>query len=133
MTVEVSTNPVRRENVSLPATVVPGSGGADMLTVDVRFLTRLFIHLTVATASLTGFKIKGTATGADAAPATIFSATADYTTNAGKGLMLGASGDLTGQAAGSGWMAMDVGPFQTIVISATSGGTATLALEVGGT
>ncbi len=114
---------------SVAATTVPGSS-TKIGSMDVRGLRRIFVQLTVATASLTGFAIKVQATPA-AAEQTLYSAAADFTTPAG--LLVGASGDLTGAAAGAHWFCMDVSGLELVHIYATSGGTATLAIEAGGT
>lgn len=124
-----TTNLRYRNTASLPATIVPAAPG-DMLTIDVKWLKQLFIQITVATAALTAFVVKGKSHKAAAAAVTIASAAADFTTP--KGLVKAASGDLTIQGVGSGWLALDVGGLEEITINATSGGTATIAIDAGG-
>lgn len=93
-------------------------------------IERLFIQITVAVAALTGFAVKGKS-HPDAANVTLYSAASDYTLPAG--LIVGASGDLTTQAVGAlGWLILDVRSLDSVTITATSGGTATVALFAGG-
>lgn len=123
-----TTNLRYRVTASLPATTVPNSSTL-MLRVSTRFVDQLFISLTVATAALTGFAIKGTPI-AGVADVSLFAATADFTTPGA--IVLDASGDLTGLTAGTGWLVLNVRGFAEIAIFATSGGTATLAISAGG-
>lgn len=124
-----STNLRYRITASLPATLVPASL-TDMLTVNCRYIRQLFVQITVAAAALTGFAVKAKATKAAAASVTLFNAAGDYTSPFG--LMVDASGDLTIQGIGSGWFCLNVGGLEEITIAATSGGTATIAIEAGG-
>lgn len=90
----------------------------EVLKLNVFGLKQIFVQIKVATNALDMFSIKGQALpGADAI--TIFSAAADFTSPAG--LMIDASGDLTTQAVGSGWFAMNVRGLDTVTISAASG------------
>ena len=118
-------------DASLPATVVPNSA-TDMLTIDTKFLTRIYVHLTVAVAALTGFsiKIKANKNVLSTAVDTLYSVSADFTLP--KGLLVGSSGDLTIQGVGHGWFMMDVAGIDSVILNATSGGTATLLIEAGG-
>lgn len=115
-------NVVRQVDVdvfTVPAssTVIPG---AEIPTAGAR---RLAVHITVAVAALTGFIIQGRITNSDTY-FDIISAGANFTTP--KAPLIGASGDLTTQAAGNGWFVMDVGGFESIRLKATSAGTATV-------
>ena len=91
---------------------------------------RLMVKLTVVTAALTNFAISARATSA-AAYDTLYNTTADFTTP--RGVLVGCSGDLTVQGVGSGWFIMDVRGMESVRLHATSGGTATLALNMGAT
>ncbi len=99
------------------------------IALDVRGLDRITVQLTVAMEALTGFAIKGKTTD-DAAADTLYSAAGDFTSP--RGLLVGASGDLTTLAVGTGWFVMDVTGYEEIVMTATSGGTARLAVRAGG-
>ena len=117
-----------RVAVVLNPTVVP-LAGANMLDIDVRGITRLFVQLSVTIAALTGFRIKARAL-ASAGYVTLYSSTADYSTP--QGLLVGCSGDLSSQAIGEGWFALDVSGLESVQLHATSGGTAFLAINAGG-
>ena len=91
---------------------------------------RMMVKLTVATAALTNFAISARATTA-AAYDTLYNTTADFTTP--RGVLVGCSGDLTLQGVGAGWFIMDVRGMESVRLHATSGGTATLALNMGAT
>lgn len=111
----------------IDAAVVPGVSTLQG-TIHTQGAKRLFVQLTVAVAALTGFAIKARATPA-AAYDTLYSAAGDFTVP--RGIMVGASGDLTTQGVGTGWFIMDVEGLESVQIFATSGGTATLALNMG--
>lgn len=98
-------------------------------TIDVNGLSRLNVQLTVAVAALTGFSIAMIPNNNGSA-SVLYSAAADFTLP--KGLLLGASGDLTTQAVGGGWFIMDVAGFDSVVLTETSGGTATVSIAYGG-
>ena len=102
---------------------------ASLCHINVSGLDRIFVQITVATAALTGFAIKAKS-NTDAAASTLYSTAGDFTTPVG--LLVGASGDLTIQGVGVGWFIMDVSGLESIILTATSGGTATLAVEAGG-
>lgn len=112
----------------LPPFVVP-SASTGILKVDTSLATELFVVMTVATAALTGFSIKARPSTYTLAAVTLYSTSADYTTPSG--LLVGTSGDLSVAGTGVSWFIMDVKALQSIEIWATSGGTATLALDVG--
>lgn len=79
--------------------------------IDVSGFPVLWIRFTVAVASLTAFSVAFRLTGTDPY-FTIASASGDFTTP--EGPILGASGDLTGAAAGSHWLKLDVAGIQTV-------------------
>jgi hypothetical protein len=124
---DYNARPRRIIHKNLSATTVPGSSTL-MLSIDCIGIERIFVQLQSATAALTNFTIKARA-NPDATPATIASAAADFTSPSG--LIVGASGDLT-VLNGSGWFFMDVRGIERVDLYATSGGTATLAAQVGG-
>lgn len=109
------------------ATVVPAASTV-MGTIHTQGAKRLFVEIAVAVASLTAFEIDARPDPA-AAYVPLYSVSADFLTP--RGLMVGASGDLTTQAAGTGWFIMDVIGLESVQIKATSGGTATLAMNMG--
>ncbi len=111
----------------IAAATVPNSSTL-MGTIHTQGSRRLMVEITVAVAALTGFNIQARST--PAAPyVTLYSATSDFTQP--KGILVGASGDLTTQGVGTGWFIMDVEGLESVQIYATSGGTATLALNMG--
>lgn len=116
-------------NRLFPAVVVP-SGGRMLISLDTSKLTQLFAALTVAGAALTAFSIRTRPTPALFTAVTLYSTTADFTTPAG--LLIGVSGDLSIQAIGVGWFLMDVSAMQSVELWATSAGSATVSLEIGG-
>lgn len=128
MGLNATTNVGTRITNNLPVTVVPASS-TDMLTINTRWCSQLFVQFTVAVAALTGFAVKGKARGAAANPVTLYSIAADFTSP--KGLVLAASGDLTIQGIGSGWIALNVTGLEEVTIAMASGGTATVLIEAG--
>lgn len=119
--------PLVRRDYSAAAQTVPAGGLS--LTFSVSGLKRIMIQLTAATAALTGLTI-GVIPNTGGNASTIASVAADFTNP--KGIMVGASGDLTTLNAAVGWFILDVQGLDSIIITATSGGTATLALAGGG-
>jgi hypothetical protein len=99
-------------------------------TWDVSSLETVYIRLTVAVAALTAFAIQMRANADDAFLA-IADAAADFTTPVHPIINKGAA-DLVTAGVGSHWVWVDVRGIQSIRIVANSGGTATLALELGG-
>ena len=115
--------------ISLAATVVPNAA-TDMAVIPLEGIDRVYVHLTSAVAALTGFAIKTVASGLSGLAAdTLYNAASDFLNPAG--LLVGASGNLT-VLNGAGWFIMDTQGIDTLIINATSGGTATLAIEGGG-
>ncbi len=116
-----------REN-DIAAAVVPAVSTL-MGTFQTQGIDRIFVETTVAVAALTGFQIQARAS--DQAPyVVLYSTSADFLSP--KGVLVGASGDLTTQGIGTGWFILDVRCFSQIQVYATSAGTATLALNSGG-
>jgi hypothetical protein len=110
---------------------VPGTGNTTLLQVKVQGLERIFVQLSATTQALDAFLIQGKA-HADATALTLFSAGADFTSPAG--LMIDASGDLTGLAASaSGWFVMDVrGLYEVKILASAAADSATVAIYLGG-
>lgn len=75
-------------------------------------------EIAVTSAALTQFAIQGRFTGA-ASYQTLFNTAGDFTSPTG--LIVGASGDLTTQAIGSGWFIMDCDGLESVRIQAASG------------
>jgi len=119
----------RSVRASLTATVVPASS-TNMLGIDCKGLSRVMIHLTGAVAALTGLALKAYG-HPDGVAAVIADAAADFTAPAG--IIVGTDGsDLTTLNAADGWVLVDVLGIEKLEIWATSGGTATLAIQAGG-
>lgn len=124
-------------NHSIPATVCANNALPNTANIIDTFQVkptqwgpgRIFVGLTVAVASLTGFMIQARP-NENAAFQTLFSVNTDFT--APSGILVGASGDLTTQGVGTGWFIMDTHGLYEIRILASSAGTATLALDIGG-
>ena len=112
-----------------PPFLVPAAS-TRLNVINTATATQLFVVLTVAVASLTNFTIAARPTQTYSNTAvTLYSTSADFTSPTG--LLIGCSGDLTTQAAGTGWFIMDVRGMYQVELYATSGGTATIAVEVG--
>lgn len=124
-------------NQSFPATVCANNALPNAANVIASFQVkplqwgagRISVGLTVAVAPLTGFMIQ-MQPNESAAWQTLYSANTDYTRPSG--VLVGASGDLTTLAVGTGWFIMDIHGMYAVRILAASGGTATLAVDVGG-
>lgn len=82
--------------------------GADatMYTLQCFGLRRVWFRFAVTVRALTAFKVNGRFHPDDGTYSTLASAAADFTTP--RGIVYGASGDLTTLAVGSGWLALDV-------------------------
>jgi hypothetical protein len=77
--------------------------------IPVKGRERLNVEFTVAVASLTAFEVAlQPADSASSLFMVVASATADYTAPAVNSAVRGASGDLTGAAAGAHWIVLDV-------------------------
>lgn len=97
---------------------VAQAGETKLLTLLTLELDRIFIHIDVVGQALDGFLVKGKA-HPSAPEDTLYSLPTDYTSP--RGLVAGASGDLTTlAAAASGWLLLDVKGFYEISIYASS-------------
>lgn len=102
---------------------VPQAGNTVLLTLNTYGVHRIFVSCAVTGQTLDAFLIMAKQNAGAAAFVTFFSVTADYTTP--KGIMIGASGDLTVQAAGTtGWFIMDTIGLDSVQIQASSGNVA---------
>ena len=100
---------------------VPQTGNTEVGRILVEGCDRLAAEVLVAGQALDAFVVKGKCTK-DGADITLFSAALDYTTPAG--IVIDASGDLTSQAVGTGWLVLDVRGFYDISLHASSGNVA---------
>jgi hypothetical protein len=101
--------------------VLTNAGDQTLETIPVDTLERLAIQIKVERCHLAAFKIQ-VRFHASGDYITLYSAAADYT--APSGLLIGASGDLTTQAVGSGWFIMDVRALESVRVLASSGSAA---------
>lgn len=92
----------------------------DVVEIRVSDINTLGCEIAVTTAALDQFAIQGRFAG-DGAYQTLFNAAIDFTSPSG--LLVGASGDLTTQAVGSGWFIMDCDGLESVKIQAASGTT----------
>jgi hypothetical protein len=114
------------------AVTMDNSGVQTIVDLDVTGLTRICVQLVVATATLAAFQISAFVHNRATAAVVLKSTTAQFT--APSGVLIDASGDLTGQVAGSaGWFVLNVAGFSTIRLSANStAGASTLAIFANG-
>ena len=101
-------------------------------TIQVRGVDRIHVQITVGTAALTGFSIKAKTNTNQGVEDTLYSTSADFTAPAG--ILVGTSEDLTTLGTSApGWFEMDVfGLDEVYLYAADTGGTATIAFEIGG-
>lgn len=92
-----------------------------LIAVNVAGYERLTAEIKVAGQALDQFVVKGR-THPGGTMMTLFATGTDFTTPAG--MVVDASGDLTLQAVGSGWLALDVSGWERIEIQAASGNVA---------
>lgn len=114
------------------ATTLVGSAPTVVLQFKTAGTGKVFVQVVSSgtSAALTAFSIQGQATS-DAPFVTLYSSVADYT--APKGLLVGASGDLTTLAGGaSGWFLLEAGVFTAIQVSVTSASTPTITAYASG-
>jgi hypothetical protein len=111
------------------AVAVPASGNTTLLQFRTYGLERIFVQIDVTVNALDTFLISGRAS-ADATAATLYSTAGAFTSPAG--LIVGASGDLTTQAVGSGWFIMDVRGLWDVTIQASGNGASTVSIYMGG-
>lgn len=110
---------------------VPQAGNTTILEMNVKGLERLFAEIAVTVQALDAFRVDARA-HEDGSYQTLYSTAANYTSPAG--LLVGASGDLTVQAAGtSGWLILDVRGMESLRLQASSGNAAgsTVAVYAG--
>jgi hypothetical protein len=103
------------------AITVVQTGNTQMLDVDTSNIERLAVEAVVTGFALDAFVITGKIHPSSTA-VTLKSAAGDYTSPTG--VMIVASGDLTTQAVGTGWFLMDVRPFSSVQVLASSGNVA---------
>lgn len=106
-------------------------GDTTILQIQTGGMIRLFVSFSVADNNLDAFKIYGKA-NSDAPNSLLYSAGADYTSPTG--ILVGTSGDLTAQGAGtSGWFIIDVRGISEIVLKTSSAsGIASVSVYAGG-
>lgn len=123
--------PFKMREASNLAVSVPASGNTTLLQIPVAGLERIFVQFDVTLFNLDAFLIRGRCS-ADATTTTLYSTTGQFTTPTG--LLIAASGDLTGVAASaSGWFLMDVRGLWDVTIQASAtGGTAAVSIYAGG-
>ena len=104
------------------AVSVPQSGNTELLDLDVTGISELGIEIVVTVQALDTFIIQGRMSK-DSAYQTLYSTSGDFTVPTG--LLIGTSGDLTVQAAGTtGWAILSVRPLYSVKILASSGNVA---------
>lgn len=113
--------PVKAIDISNLAVAVPQTGNTTLLTIPCHGVKQIMVQVVVSGQALDAFLIQARPT-LDAALSTLYSAAADFT--APKGLLIGASGDLTAQAVGTGWFIMDVTGLAEVAVLASSGNVA---------
>ena len=114
-----------RSDFSLSATnvalTVAQTGNTQLLDVNTANVERLAVEAVVTGQALDAFVITGKI-HPDSTAVTLKSAAGDYTSPTG--VLLLASGDLTVQPVGTGWFLMDVRPFSSVQVLASSGNVA---------
>lgn len=104
--------------ISTGNVAVPQAGNTILFTANTSGIKRIYVQCAVTDQNLDAFIIASRSTGA-AAFSTMYSVAGDYTTP--KGILVGVSGDLTAQVAGTtGWFVIDVSGVGSIRISASS-------------
>jgi hypothetical protein len=104
------------------AVAVAQTGNTTLIEVDTSRIEKLAVEAVVTGQDLDAFVVQGKI-HPESTYVTLASATADYTTPNSPILM--ASGDLTGlAAAATGWFLMDVRPFSSVKVLASSGNVA---------
>lgn len=115
----IQRNFIRRED-KINTTTTATTSLTDIVEIDVEMSETLGCEIAVTTAALDMFAIQVKFTGAGSYQ-TLFSAAGDFTSPSG--LLVGASGDLTTQAVGSGWFIMECDGISKVKIQAASGTT----------
>lgn len=121
--------PPDRHDSKTVAAVTAAASLTTIVDLDVRQYDHVVVHVTVATASLTELEVHARANADANAYAVVADAAADFTTP--NVPILWATGDLTTAAAGEHAFAVDVRGWESLRLQAKSGGTATVALEIG--
>ena len=99
------------------AVACPAAGNTELLNLPVSGLSRIAVQVDVTVQALDAFIIQ-IKLHPSAAFQTLFSAASDYTSP--NGLLVGASGNLTAQAAASsGWFIMDVAGLHAVKVLAS--------------
>jgi hypothetical protein len=111
------------------AVAVAASGNTTLLSIPVDGLERIFVQLDVTDNALDAFLIQARCSR-DATATTLYSTAGAFTSPVG--LLVGASGDLTTQAIGSGWFILDVRGLCEVTILASGNGAATVSIFAGG-
>ena len=114
------------------ATVLVGAAPAVVLQFKTAGTGKTFVQVVSSgtSAALTAFSIQAQSTS-DAPYVTLYSSAADFT--APKGLLFGASGDLTVLSGGaSGWFLMETAMFTGIQVTVTSASTPTITAYASG-
>lgn len=113
------------------AVAVAQAGSTTLSEVPTTSLRRLMCEIVVSSKLLGAFSILARPTK-DAPYVTLYNATGQFIAPAGP--LIGASGDLTTQAVGTGWFIMDVQGMESVKITAASGDAAgsTVDIYVGG-
>lgn len=111
-----------RLNIATGAVSVPQAGNTTLTTINTTGVKRIFVKCSVVGQNLDAFIIAGKS-AADTTFSTFYSVSGDYTSPTG--ILIGTSGDLTTQAAGtSGWFILDASGIDQIRVSASSGNVA---------
>lgn len=103
------------------AITVAQTGNTQLLDVDTSRIEMLAVEAVVTGQALDAFVVTGKV-HPNSTAVTLASAAGDYTTPAG--VVVLASGDLTSQAVGTGWVLLDVRPFSSVQVLASSGNVA---------
>lgn len=95
----------RKEFPTIGPVTVPAAGSTTLATFEANHIERLCVEIGVATQALDAFSIQ-VRMHSDGSFITLYSASGHFTSPSG--LLIGASGDLTGLAAGAtGWFILD--------------------------
>lgn len=93
------------------------AGTTEIARLNVSGFERVFVEITTATNNLDAFSIAGRVDGSESFH-TFYSASTDFT--APTGLLVGASGDLTALAVGSGWFIMETLGIEELKLTASA-------------
>ena len=107
---------------------VAAAGLTTILEAQVQGMSRMFAEIIVADNALDAFQVQVRA-NQSGNYITIFSAAADFTSPAG--ILAGASGDLTTQAVGTGWLLLDVFGLESVRLQASGSGASVVTAHAG--